>query len=37
MSSEHRSSAAPREFPNAMLREIYEQPHAIREDAFDGT
>jgi glucosamine--fructose-6-phosphate aminotransferase (isomerizing) len=31
MPSEHQNSAASRNFPPAMLQEIYEQPHAIRE------
>src|ERR1700684_156757 len=33
MPNEHSKSAhsTPRSFPNAMLSEIYEQPHAIRE------
>jgi len=33
MPSEHKNSiaGAPHDFPNAMLKEIYEQPHAIRE------
>ena len=33
MPSEHSKAAPapPRSFPNSMLSEIYEQPHAIRE------